>query len=161
MTARATTSDIPNPEPAELARRAKAALERVCSGADLDPASRYYSPGFVDHVNDLEFRGLDGAQQSVDLYKQVLSNLEIRVHEQLVDGNRVTSRFVVTGTSRGRRVRFGGITISRFEAGLIAEDWSVIDTLALVRQLGLWRAVLVGIKQRRIVAKARATTDRG
>lgn len=162
MTARSTTHDLPDPAPAELAQRAKAALEGVCSGANLAAAPHYYSPGFVDHVNDLEFQGLEGAQQSVDLYKQVLSNLEIRVHEQLVDGNRVTSRFVVTGTSRGRRVRFSGITISRFEAGLIVEDWSVTDTLALVRQLGLWRALLVGIKQRRIVARARvATVARG
>ena len=44
------------------ARRAKGALERVCSGAGLDPASRYYSPSFVDHVNDLEFYGLAGAR---------------------------------------------------------------------------------------------------
>ena len=92
----------------------------------------------------------------------MLSNLEIRVHDQLVEGDRVTSRFVVTAMSGGRRVRFGGITISRFEVGFIAEDWSVIDTLALVRQLGLWRALLVGIKQRRLVARARAATvDRG
>lgn len=40
-----------------LAEHAKCALERVCSGAGLDPASRYYSPSFIDHVNDLEFRG--------------------------------------------------------------------------------------------------------
>jgi hypothetical protein len=80
----------------------------------------------------------------------------IRVDEQLVEGNRVTSRFVVTGTRGRRRVRFGGITISRFEAGLIVEDWSVIDTLALARQLGLWRTLLMGMRQRRVIATARA-----
>jgi predicted ester cyclase len=160
MDATATTGaklgDNPSMDRAELARCAKAALERVCSGADLDPASRYYSPEFIDHVNDLEFRGLDGAQQSVAMYKQVLSNLEIRVHEQVVEGNRVTSRFIVTGTRGGRHVRFGGITISRFEAGLIVEDWSVVDTLALARQLGLWRTLLMAMKQRRVIATARA-----
>ena len=155
-TVRENLGDNPGVDPTELARCAKAALERVCSGADLDPASRYYSSEFVDHVNDLEFRGLEGAQQSVAMYKQVLSNLEIRVHEQVVEGNRVTSRFVVTGTSGRRHVRFGGITISRFEAGLIAEDWSVIDTLALARQLGPWRALLMALKQRRVIATARA-----
>jgi hypothetical protein len=45
----------------------KRALERVCSGAGLDPASCHYSPSFVDHVNDLDFRGLAGAEQSVNL----------------------------------------------------------------------------------------------
>jgi predicted ester cyclase len=147
------TCDIPRAS--DFAGRAKAALERVCSGADLDPASRFYDPSFVDHVNDLEFHGLDGAHASVDLYKSVLSNLKVQVEEQVVDGERVTSRFIVSGTSHGRYVRFGGITISRFADGMIVEDWSVIDTLSLVRQLGVWRAVLVGAKQWRLLARSR------
>jgi hypothetical protein len=149
------TCDIPGSDPADLARRAKAALERVCSGADLEPASHFYSPRFVDHVNGLEFHGLAGTQESVDLYKRLLSNLEIRVHEQLVEGDRVTSRFVVTGTHRGRRVAFDGITISRFDGGLIVEDWSVVDTLSFVRQLGAWRTLMVGLTQWRVLARAR------
>jgi hypothetical protein len=37
------------------------------------------------------------------------------------------------------------ITISRFADGLIVEDWSVTDTLGMLRQLGMWRSVLVGL----------------
>jgi hypothetical protein len=133
-------------DPTDLAGLARGALERVCSGKGLDPAARYYSPAFVDHVNDLEFRGLEGTRQSVDLYRQVLTDLDVTVEEQVVDGDRVTSRFVVTGRSGGRRVRFNGITISRFDGGKIVEDWSVTDTLGLLRQLGPWRSVLLGIR---------------
>ena len=46
----------------------------------------------------------------------------------------------------GRRVRFNGITISRFENGLIVEDWSVTDTLGMLRQVGLWRCVVIGAR---------------
>jgi predicted ester cyclase len=138
----------------ELARSARGALERVCSGAGLDSPSRYYSPEFRDHVNDLEFRGLEGARRSVEIYKSVLSDLSIKVEEQLVDGDRVTSRFVVEGTSHGRRVRFNGITISHFENGLIVEDWSVTDTLGMLRQLGVWRSISVGLKQWRVLGRA-------
>jgi hypothetical protein len=138
----------------DLASEARGALERVCSGKGLDPAGRYYSPRFLDHVNDLEFHGLEGARQSVALYTSALDDLDVSVEEQLIDGNRVTSRFVVTGSCYGRRVRFNGITISRFEAGLIVEDWSVTDTLGLLRQLGPWRAVLVGVRQWRALAAA-------
>jgi predicted ester cyclase len=130
----------------DLAVRARGALERVCSGKRLDPAARYYSPSFVDHVNDLEFRGLEGTRQSVDLYRSVLTDLDVKVEEQVVDGDRVTSRFVVTGRSGSRHVRFHGITISRFEDGLIVEDWSVTDTLGLLRQLGPWRTALLGLR---------------
>jgi predicted ester cyclase len=138
-----------------LAVRAKRALERVCSGAGLDPPARYYSPTFVDHVNDVDFRGLRGAQDSVELYKTAFPDLEIAVAEQVVEGDRVTSRFVVTGTSHGRRVQFSGITISRFENGLIVEDWSVTDTLGMLRQLGVWRSILMGVRSWRRLAAAR------
>ena len=130
----------------DLATRARGALERVCSGKGLDPAARYYSPAFVDHVNDLEFRGLEGTRRSIELYTRVLSDIEIEVVEQIVEGDRVTSRFTVHGTSHGRRVHFRGITISRFEKGLIVEDWSVTDTLGMLRQLGAWRTVLAGVR---------------
>ena len=134
------------PHERSQADSARRALERVCSGAGLDPASRYYSPSFVDHVNELEFRGLAGAERSVNLYRALLDDLAIQVQEQVIDGDRVVSRFVVTGTCLSRQVRFNGITISRFEHGLILEDWSVTDTLGMLRQLGLARSVLVGLK---------------
>lgn len=131
----------------DLAANAKGALERVCSGKGLDSPSRYYSHEFVDHVNDMKFHGLEGTRQSVELYTKVLSDLDIVVEEQLTEGDRVTSRFVVLGKSFGKRVRFNGITISRFKEGLIVEDWSVTDTLGMLRQLGAWRSALVGLRQ--------------
>jgi predicted ester cyclase len=140
-------------DPSDLASMAKGALERVCSGSGLDPASRYYSPAFVDHVNDMEFQGLEGTTRSIELYTSVLSDLKVEVVEQVVDGERVTSRFVVTGENRGRRVRFSGITISRFQDGKIIEDWSVTDTLGMLRQLGPGRAVLAGLRQWRTRAR--------
>src|SRR5438477_390601 len=103
----------------DLATDARRALECVCSGSGREPASRFYSADFIDHVNDFELRGLEGVRRSVELYTSVLSNIEITVEEQLVDGNRVTSRFVVAGTNRGRRVRFNGITISPFDTGRV------------------------------------------
>lgn len=131
----------------DIAENAKGALERVCSGKGIDATSRYYSPEFVDHVNDMKFEGLEGARQSIELYTMILSDIEIAVEEQLVDGDRVTSRFVVSGNGFGRRVRFNGITVSRFKEGLIVEDWSVTDTLSMLRQLGAWRSVLLGIRR--------------
>jgi hypothetical protein len=131
----------------DIAEKAKAALELVCSGKGIDSSSRYYSPDFEDHVNAMTYRGLEGARQSVELYTKILSDIEIVVEDQFIDGECVTSRFVVTGNSSGRRVRVNGITISQFKNGLIVEDWSVIDTLTMLRQLGVWRSVLAGVRQ--------------
>jgi hypothetical protein len=153
-----TQTNISDANLSDIATCAKGALERVCSGADLEQPSRYYSPTFVDYVNSQKFYGLTGVQQSVEIYKKVLSDIKIIVEEQLLDGNRVTSRFVVTGINHGRQVRFNGITISRFENGLIVEDWSVTDTLGMLRQLGLWRSILVGYRQWQALRTANTST---
>lgn len=140
--------------PDDLNDSAKGALERVCSGSGLVPASRYYSPHFVDYVNDMTFRGLAGAQQSVAMYTRILSDIRVEVQEQVREGDRVLSRFVVTGRKLGRKVRFNGMTLSRFEDGLIVEDWSITDTLGMLRQLGVWRSALAGVQQWRALAAA-------
>ena len=134
----------------DLAANAKRALESVCSGKALGSLSRYYSQEFVDHVNDMKFKGLEGVRLSVKSYTRILSDLDVVVEEQFTDGDRVTSRFVVSGKSFGRTVRFNGITISRFKDNLIVEDWSVTDTLGMLRQLGTWRSALVNLRQWRL-----------
>ena len=137
-------------DPSENRRRvAREALEHVCSGSGAMRAADCYSPTFVDHVNGMEFHGLAGVERSVALYRSVLSDLRIAVQEQLVDEDRVASRYVISGTCRGRRVTFDGITISRLENGLVVEDWSVTDTFGMLRQLGFWRALLIRVQQRR------------
>ena len=133
----------------ELAGIAKQALELVCSGQALDAVSQYYSDEFIDHVNDLDFKGRDGVRKSVRSYSKILSDLQFRVEKQLADGDHVTSRFVVSGKCFGKEVRFNGITISRFSNGLIVEDWSVTDTLSILRQLGAWRSLLLALRYRK------------
>src|SRR5688500_16052182 len=103
-----SVQDNVNLEPAQIA---KGALEDVCSGARLDCLAQYYSPRFVDHVNDSEFRGHAGVQASVNQYRKILSNITITVVDQVIEGQRVVSRFVVAGAAYGRTVRFNGITI--------------------------------------------------
>lgn len=134
------------PNASDYAANAREALERVCSGADLQAACRYYGANFVDHVNDREFRGLAGVAQSVAVYRRVLKDVRIEVLEQVTQESSVASRFLVRGTCLGRRVQFSGITISKFESGSIVEDWSVTDTLGMVRQLGVLRAAWVGLR---------------
>ena len=67
----------------------------------------------------------------------------------MIEGQRVVSRFVVSGTAYGRPVRFNGITISHMEGGLVVEDWSVTDTLGMLRQLGAWRLMAVMLRSLR------------
>jgi steroid delta-isomerase-like uncharacterized protein len=128
---------------------AREALERVCARGDWERARQLYATDFVDHVNAMEFRGQEGIRQSVGLYRRLFPDLSITVEDQLEDGDRVASRWTMRGTHRGRAVELSGITISRLSEGKIAEDWSYSDSLTLLRQLGLRRALALGLRELR------------
>lgn len=132
---------------------ARRALEEVCSGKDLGGIPDVYHPDFVDHVNAFEYRGHEGARRSVALYLKLFPDLEFVVDEQVSEGERVASRWTLRGTHRGRRVTLRGIVISRFEDGRIIEDWAASDTLEIVRQLGIWRSLLLVARHRKLLGR--------
>ena len=121
---------------------ARTALEQVCARGDLELAQECYAPDFVDHMGALDFHGHEGIRRSTDLYRGLFDDLRIRVVDQITEGDRVVSRWVMTGSNRGRPAELTGITISRLEAGRIIEDWTALDSLELLRQLGLLRTLL-------------------
>ena len=132
---------------------ARRALEEVCSGKDLGGIPDVYHPDFVDHVNALEYRGHEGAQRSVALYLELFPDLRFVVDEQVSEGDRVASRWTLYGTHRGRPVTLRGIVISRFQDGRIVEDWAASDTIEIVRQLGLWRSLLLIAKHHKLLRR--------
>ena len=134
------------------AEKAKEAIEVVCPGG-LDRMEEFYSPDFHDHVNTMEFHGFDGARESVALYRRLLADLKFTVDRTVSEGDYVATRWTMTGTHRGRPVKLTGNTLSRFENGLIAEDWGSTDTIELARQLGVWRTLLMAVSEWRLLLK--------
>jgi predicted ester cyclase len=121
---------------------ARMALEQVCARGDMTLAPQCYAHDFVDHVGRISFRGLEGVQRSTALYRSLFDDLAFDVVDQVAEGDRVASRWVLTGSHRGRPVRLWGITISRLREGRIVEDWSAFDGIELLRALGIVRTLL-------------------
>jgi predicted ester cyclase len=134
------------------AEQAKEAIEVVCPGG-LDRMEEFYSPDFHDHVNAMEFHGYEGARESVALYRRLFADLRFVVDRTVSEGDYVATHWTLTGTNRGKPVRLTGNTLSRFENGLIAEDWGSTDTIELVRQLGLRRTLLMVATEWRLLLK--------
>jgi predicted ester cyclase len=132
------------PEPRAVAQHA---LERVCSNADPDAAIGVYSENFLDHVNARDYHGHEGIRRSLALYQLLFADgdLQIRVVDQVGEGDRVVSRWVAEGHNRGKRLGLWGITISHVADGEIVEDWSASDNLDVLRQLGVRRGLLLGL----------------
>lgn len=135
---------------------ARTALEQVCARGDMDLAPRCYAEDFADHVGRLDYHGLDGVRRSTELYRTLFDDLAIEVLDQIAEGDRVTSRWQLRGTNRGRHVELWGITISRLEGERIVEDWTALDSLELLRGLGLRRTALAVPRLLRVLREARA-----
>jgi predicted ester cyclase len=133
----------------------RTALEHVCARGDMELAARCYAEDFVDHVGRLEYHGLEGVRRSTALYRALIDDLAFEVLDQVGEGDRVASRFGVTGSNRGRRLRLEGITLSRLRDGRIVEDWSGFDSLELLRQLGLRPTLLAAPQMLRALRYAR------
>lgn len=125
----------------DYAAAARSAIEIVCSG-DLSRMKDFYNHDFVDHVNDTTFRGYKGGEESVAFYRAIFKQLRIQAEEQITEGNRVASRWVLTGTYHRRPVTLRGTTISHFgDDGRIVEDHGHTDTISLLRQIGVVRTL--------------------
>ena len=130
----------------DYAAQARQAIEIVCSG-DASRMEEFYSPDFVDHVNDMTFQGYEGGRESLSFYKTLFKDYRMGVEEQVTEGNRVASRWVLNGTYHGRAVALRGITISRLsEDGRTIEDRGHSDSIALLGQLGVIRTLALGLE---------------
>jgi predicted ester cyclase len=81
----------------------------------------------------------------VQSYRDALTGLNVTIEHQFTEGDYVATRTTIRGRHdgelmgtppSGRDVEFAGLTISRCRDGKIAEEWELVDTVALLRQIG-------------------------
>ena len=72
--------------------------------------------------------------------------MRFTIEAQLAEGDRVMTRFTISGTDEGgllglsptgRGATFGGIFVDRIADGRIVEHWGQSDMVGLLEQLGL------------------------
>jgi predicted ester cyclase len=100
----------------------------------------------VDHgIIPVEEQGRAGFIRRIEAVKSAFTDLEPRVDDLLVDGDRLAWQWTITATHSGgfmdmpatnRRVAITGINIVRVENVMIAEGWTYPDLLGLLQQLG-------------------------
>ena len=125
---------------------ARTAIEQVCARGDMTLAPTCYAEDFADYFASSEYHGLEGVRASTELYRALFPDLVFEVVAQVAENDQVASRWLLTGTNRGRRVSVWGITLSRLRDGRIVEDWTGFDSLDLIRKLGLVRTLLAAPK---------------
>ena len=121
--------------------------EEMFAGVNLDIAEELVTPDFVGHdvASPEPVRGPEGLKEQAKGYRDAFPDLQIKIEDQIAEGDKVVSRWTATGTHNGdlfgiaptgKQTTVTGITIDRFSGGKIAESWDNWDALGLMQQLG-------------------------
>ncbi len=124
----------------------KRLLEEPWTGS-FDVIDEFVSPTYVgyDPSQPEPIRGIDGLKANFRQYMDGFHDARITVDDQIAEGDKVASRWTGRGTHTGeiagiaptgKEVTVTGLTISRLEAGKVAEEWTTWDTLGMLVQLG-------------------------
>jgi predicted ester cyclase len=123
----------------------------VFGAGSLDAADEIMAVSCISHGPGIPpVVGTDPIKQQAKLLRGAVPDLKLELEDQLVEGDRVASRWSASGTNTGalrtpvgsvpptdRRVAFTEIRIDRFEHGRIVESWFLPDRLTLWQQLGI------------------------
>jgi steroid delta-isomerase-like uncharacterized protein len=91
-------------------------------------------------------QGREGLKEILRTLRAAIPDWHWPVVEMIAEGEKVVSRFVWTGTHRGnflgipatgRSVEVKGVVIDRLEKGKMADSRMLMDTMSLMRQLGV------------------------
>ena len=113
------------------------------SQGNFDALDAIVSGDYVLHPEDV--RGVEGLKGMATAYRSAIADLHITIDHQFTEGDHVATRYTIRGTHEGdlmgtpptgRDVAFTGITVSRCRDGKIVEEWELVDTVGLLRQVG-------------------------
>jgi steroid delta-isomerase-like uncharacterized protein len=129
----------------ELAERF---YEEVMNNGNLAFIDEFCSPDYIEHDDDAPSPDREGLKKHVAMIRQGFPDLNVRVEDILVDGDRVAARTKVTGTHEGtfaglpptnKQVAIDGMDLVRVVDGKLVEHWGLMDAMEMMQQLGVLR----------------------
>ena len=119
-------------------------FEVIWTQCNLDVADEIIDPHYVGHIAALPdtVRGVEAFKQLVMLYHLSAPDIRFEIQEQLAEGNKVATRWIVHGTHQGefmgiapsgQRMSVTGMSFHRIEQGRIQESWDDWDALSILQ----------------------------
>lgn len=81
-------------------------------------------------------KGIADFRKMVAALRTAFPDLNFTLEDELAEGNKVATRWVMRGTQGARKVDVSGMDIFLIENGKIREVWVNMDTLTQARQMG-------------------------
>ena len=132
------------PTSSDVAGRMHRLIEEGFANNDRVIIDELIAPDCIEHQRG-HAQGVAGVREFVSRLHGWLSDLELRIEDLAVVGDRVWLRMRVAGTNTGpvnglaptgQRVSVDVFDLARIEAGRVAEHWGVADQLGMLLQLG-------------------------
>lgn len=122
-------------------------VEEAQERGNLQVIDELLSPDFVDHS---AWPGIpatrEGVKQIFGMFHTALADLQVIVHDQIAEDDRVATRKTLRGTHAGtwlgvppsgNAIAIEVIDILRLKDGRITDHWNLVDQHGLLQQLGL------------------------
>jgi steroid delta-isomerase-like uncharacterized protein len=103
-----------------------------------------------DHIAHNSFKGApigpQGLKSLIASFRTAFPDLQCTVEDEINEGNKIAAHWTMRGTQKGpflgnprtgRLVEAQGIIFARISNGRIAEDWTLIDQMGILQQLGI------------------------
>jgi steroid delta-isomerase-like uncharacterized protein len=122
-------------------------FEDIFNQGHLDVADEIVATNYINHnPAPGETPGVAGLKQFVTSIRTAFPNLHFTIDDLLAEGDKVTTRWTVTGTHQsefagipatGKPVTVAAINIHRIVDGKVQEGWLNWDALGMMQQLGV------------------------
>ena len=120
-------------------------FEEVLSPGKLEKYSESHAADFVAHGSERDYtlaEDIGAAREE----RTSMPDMQVVVNHMVAEGDLVAVHWTAWGTNTqpgmglpatGKKIRVSGITIFRFKAGKISDEWSAWDMLSVLKQAGL------------------------
>jgi len=118
--------------------------EEVFNKGNLAIIPELFAPNYVSHESGA--KGPEGFKQAVTMGRTAFPDLHMTIDDMVAEGDKVVTRYTFTATHKGeymgiaptgKKVTVSGIVITRWVGGKEVEAWGVMDTLAMMQQMGV------------------------
>jgi steroid delta-isomerase-like uncharacterized protein len=128
---------------------ARSFFEQVLDQGHLEKYADSHAPNFVAHGRTRDAT-LEEDLAAAREERKAMPDMHIKINEIMAERDLVFVYWTVSGTNThgglglpatGKRITVPGMTLFRFKAGKMIEEWGVWDMLSVMQQQGLLPAV--------------------
>ena len=116
-------------------------FDELLNKGNLGALDTIVAPDVVFRNPPAVVRGIDEFRKLIAGLRAAFPDLNFTLEDEIVDGNKVATRWVMRGTTGDRKMDVSGMDIFLVVDGKIKEIWVNMDTLTQAQQLGRVPAV--------------------